>query len=76
MKAINKITIAMLTLGCAVSVQAATTLKMGMQASVGSVEYTSAKLLADTVEEMSNGDIKIALYLVRNSVMTALCFSN
>ncbi|MCY9852536.1 sialic acid TRAP transporter substrate-binding protein SiaP [Vibrio mediterranei] len=62
MKAINKITIAMLTLGCAVSVQAATTLKMGMQASVGSVEYTSAKLLADTVEEMSNGDIKIALY--------------
>lgn len=62
MKAINKITIAMLTLGCAVSVQAATTLKMGMQTSVGSVEYTSAKLLADTVEEMSNGDIKIALY--------------
>ncbi|MGR5294274.1 sialic acid TRAP transporter substrate-binding protein SiaP [Vibrio mediterranei] len=62
MKAINKITIAMLTLGCAVSVQAATTLKMGMQASVGSVEYTSAKLLADTVEKMSNGDIKIALY--------------
>ncbi|SEF87398.1 sialic acid TRAP transporter substrate-binding protein SiaP [Vibrio hangzhouensis] len=62
MKAMNKITIAMLTLGCAVSVQAATTLKMGMQASVGSVEYTSAKLLADTVEEMSKGEIKIALY--------------
>ncbi|MGF1774284.1 sialic acid TRAP transporter substrate-binding protein SiaP [Vibrio wakamikoensis] len=62
MKAINKITIAMLTVGCALSVQAATTLKMGMQASVGSVEYTSAKLLADTVEEMSKGEIKIALY--------------
>ncbi|WP_038173123.1 MULTISPECIES: sialic acid TRAP transporter substrate-binding protein SiaP [Vibrio] len=62
MKAMNKITIAMLTLGLAVSAQAATTLKMGMQASVGSVEYTSAKLLADTIEEMSNGDIKLSLY--------------
>lgn len=62
MKAMNKITIAMLTLGFAVSVQAATTLKMGMQASVGSVEYTSAKLLADTIDEMSNGDIKLSLF--------------
>lgn len=62
MKAMNKITIAMLTLGFAVSTQAATTLKMGMQASVGSVEYTSAKLLADTIEEMSNGDITLSLY--------------
>ncbi|MFA0240886.1 MULTISPECIES: sialic acid TRAP transporter substrate-binding protein SiaP [Vibrio] len=62
MKAMNKITIAMLTLGFAVSTQAATTLKMGMQASVGSVEYTSAKLLADTIDEMSNGDIKLSLF--------------
>ena len=62
MKAMNKITIAMLTLGLAVSAQAATTLKMGMQASVGSVEYASAKLLADTIEEMSNGDITLSLY--------------
>lgn len=62
MKAMNKITIAMLTLGFAVSAQAATTLKMGMQASVGSVEYTSAKLLADTIDEMSNGDIKLSLF--------------
>ena len=62
MKAINKLTIAMLALGCAVSVNAETTLKMGMQASVGSVEYTSAKLLADTIEEMSNGELKLALY--------------
>ncbi|MDP2574793.1 sialic acid TRAP transporter substrate-binding protein SiaP [Vibrio penaeicida] len=62
MKAINKLTLAMLALGCALSAQAATTLKMGMQASVGSVEYTSAKLLADTVEEMSKGELKITLY--------------
>lgn len=62
MKAMNKITIAMLTLGFTVSAQAATTLKMGMQASVGSVEYTSAKLLADTIDEMSNGDIKLSLF--------------
>lgn len=62
MKAMNKITIAMLTLGFAVSAQAGTTLKMGMQASVGSVEYTSAKLLADTIDEMSNGDIKLSLF--------------
>lgn len=62
MKAINKITLAMLTLSCATTLHAATTLKMGMQASVGSVEYTSAKLLADTLEEMSNGDLKLALY--------------
>ncbi|WP_135384718.1 sialic acid TRAP transporter substrate-binding protein SiaP [Vibrio tasmaniensis] len=62
MKAMNKITIAMLTLGFAISAQAATTLKMGMQASVGSVEYTSAKLLADTIDEMSNGDIKLSLF--------------
>lgn len=62
MKAMNKITIAMLILGFAVSAQAATTLKMGMQASVGSVEYTSAKLLADTIDEMSNGDIKLSLF--------------
>ncbi|UUM32062.1 sialic acid TRAP transporter substrate-binding protein SiaP [Vibrio japonicus] len=62
MKAMNKITLAMLVLGCSVSAQAATTLKMGMQASVGSVEYTSAKMLADKVEELSKGEIKIALY--------------
>lgn len=62
MKAINKITLAMLALGCTVSAQAATTLKMGMQASVGSVEYTSAKLMADTVEELSKGEMKIAIY--------------
>lgn len=62
MKAINKITIAMLTLGCAISTQAATTLKMGMQASVGSVEYSSAKMLADTLDEMSNGELKLSLY--------------
>jgi len=62
MKAMNKITFAMLTLGFAVSAQAATTLKMGMQASVGSVEYTSAKLLADTIEDMSNGELKLSLY--------------
>lgn len=57
MKTINKITIAILTLSAAASVNAATTLKMGMQASVGSVEYNSAKMLADTLEEMSQGDI-------------------
>lgn len=62
MKAMNKITLAMLVLGCSVSAQAATTLKMGMQASVGSVEYSSAKMLADKVEELSKGEIKIALY--------------
>ncbi|MCW8345391.1 MULTISPECIES: sialic acid TRAP transporter substrate-binding protein SiaP [Vibrio] len=62
MKAMNKITIAMLTLGFAVSAQAATTLKMGMQASVGSVEYTSAKLLADTIEELSDGELKLSLF--------------
>jgi len=62
MKAINKITIAMLALGCAISTQAATTLKMGMQASVGSVEYNSAKMLADTLDEMSNGELKLSLY--------------
>ncbi|MGD8110521.1 sialic acid TRAP transporter substrate-binding protein SiaP [Vibrio sp. TRT 21S02] len=62
MKAINKITLALLTVGFAVSAQAATTLKMGMQASVGSVEYTSAKMMADTVEQMSNGELKIAIY--------------
>ncbi|MCZ4293501.1 sialic acid TRAP transporter substrate-binding protein SiaP [Vibrio sinaloensis] len=62
MKAINKITLALLTLSCATSLQAATTLKMGMQASVGSVEYASAKLLADTMEEMSKGELKLALY--------------
>jgi len=62
MKAINKITIAMLSLGFAMSTQAATTLKMGMQASVGSVEYMSAKLLADTIDEMSNGELKLTLY--------------
>ncbi len=62
MKAINKISIAMLTLGCAISTQAATTLKMGMQASVGSVEYNSAKMLADTLEEMSSGELKLSLY--------------
>ncbi|MBF4348619.1 sialic acid-binding protein, partial [Vibrio anguillarum] len=53
MKTINKITIGLLTLSIAASVNAATTLKMGMQASVGSVEYYSAKMLADTLEEMS-----------------------
>ncbi|USD43160.1 sialic acid TRAP transporter substrate-binding protein SiaP [Vibrio sp. SCSIO 43135] len=62
MKVINNITLAMLALGCASSVHAATTLKMGMQASVGSVEYTSAKLLADTLEEMSDGELKLTLY--------------
>lgn len=62
MKTINKITIAILTLSAAASVHAATTLKMGMQASVGSVEYNSAKMLADTLEEMSKGEIKLALY--------------
>ncbi|HAS62336.1 MAG TPA: sialic acid-binding protein [Vibrio sp.] len=62
MKAMNKITFAMLALGCAVSVQAATTLKMGMQPAVGSVEYNSAKLLADTIEELSNGDMTVAIY--------------
>lgn len=62
MKAINKITLAMLALGCAVSAQAATNLKMGMQAAVGSVEYNSAKMMADTVEELSNGELTIALY--------------
>ncbi|MDX1301030.1 sialic acid TRAP transporter substrate-binding protein SiaP [Photobacterium sp.] len=62
MKAINKITLAMLSLGFAISAQAATTLKMGMQASVGSVEYKSAKLLADTIDEMSEGEIKLSLY--------------
>ncbi|PAR46250.1 sialic acid TRAP transporter solute-binding subunit SiaP [Vibrio metoecus] len=62
MKTINKITIAILTLSAAASVNAATTLKMGMQASVGSVEYNSAKMLADTLEEMSQGELKLALY--------------
>ncbi|MBF4286639.1 sialic acid TRAP transporter substrate-binding protein SiaP [Vibrio anguillarum] len=62
MKTINKITIGLLTLSIAASVNAATTLKMGMQASVGSVEYYSAKMLADTLEEMSQGEIKLALY--------------
>ncbi|MCU8401423.1 sialic acid TRAP transporter substrate-binding protein SiaP [Vibrio vulnificus] len=62
MKTMNRITLAMLTVGLSLSANAATTLKMGMQASVGSVEYTSAKLLADTVEEMSKGELKLALY--------------
>ncbi|MGF1727294.1 sialic acid TRAP transporter substrate-binding protein SiaP [Photobacterium nomapromontoriensis] len=62
MKTINKITIAILTVGFTLSSQAETTLKMGLQASVGSVEYTSAKLLADTVAEMSNGEMNVAIY--------------
>ncbi|WP_162062976.1 sialic acid TRAP transporter substrate-binding protein SiaP [Vibrio taketomensis] len=62
MKAMNKITFAMLALGFAVSTQAATTLKMGMQPSVGSVEYDSAKLMADTIEELSKGEMKVAIY--------------
>ncbi len=62
MKAMNKITFAMLALGLSVSAQAATTLKMGMQPSVGSVEYNSAKLMADTIEELSNGEMKVAIY--------------
>ncbi|UTV30573.1 sialic acid TRAP transporter substrate-binding protein SiaP [Photobacterium atrarenae] len=62
MKGINKLTLVMLSLGVTVSAQAATTLKMGMQAAVGSVEYNSAKMLADTVDQMSHGELKIALY--------------
>lgn len=62
MKSMKKLTIAMLTLGMAVSAQAATNLKLGMQASVGSVEYTSAKLLADTVKDMSKGDLTISIF--------------
>ncbi|WP_428775322.1 sialic acid TRAP transporter substrate-binding protein SiaP [Vibrio sp.] len=62
MKGINQITIALLGLGCALSAQAATELKMGMQAAVGSVEYQSAEKLANTLKEMSNGDITLALY--------------
>ncbi len=62
MKAMNKITIAMLALGCAVSANAATKLKMGMQPSVGSVEYESAVVLADTLKELSGGDLELAIY--------------
>ncbi|MEJ2765277.1 sialic acid TRAP transporter substrate-binding protein SiaP [Photobacterium sp. MCCC 1A19761] len=62
MKGINKLTLVLLSLGVTVSAQAATTLKMGMQAAVGSVEYNSAKMLADTVDQMSHGELKITLY--------------
>ncbi|MGF1698517.1 sialic acid TRAP transporter substrate-binding protein SiaP [Vibrio lamellibrachiae] len=62
MKNLNKMTIALMVAGLSLSAHATTTLKMGMQASVGSVEYTSAKYLADTLEEISGGDIKVSIY--------------
>jgi tripartite ATP-independent transporter DctP family solute receptor len=62
MNTVNKITIALLGLGFASMSQAAIELKMGMQASVGSVEYQSATILADSIKEMSNGEMTLALY--------------
>ncbi|MGF1722426.1 sialic acid TRAP transporter substrate-binding protein SiaP [Vibrio kyushuensis] len=62
MKNLNKMTIALMVAGLSLSAHATTTLKMGMQASVGSVEYTSAKYLADTLEKISGGDIKVSIY--------------
>ncbi len=62
MKRLNAITVALLTVGFAAGAQAEMTLKMGMQAAVGSVEYNSATILADTIEELSNGEMKLALY--------------
>ncbi len=55
MKAMNKISIALLALGCAASANAAMKLKMGMQPSVGSIEYESAVVLGDTLKELSGG---------------------
>ncbi|MFC1233868.1 sialic acid TRAP transporter substrate-binding protein SiaP [Vibrio sp. F74] len=62
MKTMNKISIALLALGCAASANAAMKLKMGMQPSVGSVEYNSAVVLADTLKELSGGEIELAIY--------------
>ncbi|UJF20138.1 sialic acid TRAP transporter substrate-binding protein SiaP [Vibrio sp. SS-MA-C1-2] len=62
MNKLNKVALSLALAGCAFASQAETTLKMGLQASVGSVEYNSAKSFADKIEQVSNGEIKVALY--------------
>ncbi|WED24940.1 sialic acid TRAP transporter substrate-binding protein SiaP [Vibrio sp. JC009] len=62
MKTMNKISIALLAMGCAASANAAMKLKMGMQPAVGSVEYESASYLADTIKELSGGELELTLY--------------
>jgi tripartite ATP-independent transporter DctP family solute receptor len=58
----KKLTLTLLSLSFAMSSYAETTLKMGLQANVGSVEYTSAKLLSDTISELSDGEMNLLLY--------------
>ncbi|WP_022942830.1 sialic acid TRAP transporter substrate-binding protein SiaP [Psychromonas hadalis] len=58
----KKLTLTLLSLSFAMVAHAETTLKMGLQANVGSAEYTSAKLLSDTIAELSDGEMKLLLY--------------
>ena len=58
----KKLTITLLSLSFAMTSYAETTLKMGLQANVGSVEYTSAKFLSDTIAELSDGEMNLLLY--------------
>lgn len=62
MKNVTKIALAMFTLSCSAMANAAITLKLGMQPAVGSAEYNSAKLMADTIEKQSNGEMKVVIY--------------
>lgn len=62
MTKINKITLTLLSLAFASTSYAETSLKMGLQANVGSVEYDSAKLLSDKISELSDGEMTLLLY--------------
>lgn len=62
MKIKTKLSLALLSLSFATASYGATTLKMGMQANVGSVEYSSAKFMSDKISELSNGEMELLLY--------------